>query len=205
MSHCLVSLKNPTTKKKKQHKVAFTEYSSEPLSSFSCNYESVLPDEKCHSMNLSTVDVEKLYNGCLLDLVCSVCTLCLDEISQNNSLMHLNLLSRVVPHFTSMQLLRTLNKTGDHSSSSVSSDGDSYCNLSEQFLNLTLFSWIKLSHEQFLSSEKSEQDVSGVFTDSKSVDYIIAIFCGIIRILPVEKQEELVSKSLRVSIVFFHS
>lgn len=197
MSHCLVTLKSPTTKRKKQHKVAFTESSSEPFGSISSNHGSVLSHEKCHSLTNSLsgpADVERLYNGHLLDLVCNVCTLCLEEISQKNSVVHINLLSCLIPDFTSTKLLKALNKTGEHSSMSL--DDDDYSILCERFLQHTLFPWIKLSGKQFLSSEQS---VGDVFTDSKSVDCFITIFCGIIRTLPVERQEELVSKSLQVS------
>lgn len=199
----MVTLKSPTTKEKKQHKVAFTESSSEQSDSISSNDGSGLPSEKCHSLtNSSTTptDVDKLYNGCLLELVCNVCTLCLDKVSQTNSVVHLNLLSCLVPHFTSTQLIKTLYNASECSSSSISLDEDNYCTLSEQFLNHILFPWIKLSCEQFLSIDQRGQDISGVFTDVRSVDYVIAIFCGIIRTLPVGKQEELVSKSLQVSL-----
>lgn len=142
-------------------------------------------------------DVEKLYCGCLLDLVCHICTLCLDEISQKNSLKHLNLLSRLVPHFTSTRLMRTLTRTGEHSSRLTSVDEDNYRSLSECFLNGTLFSWINVSCEPFLSDTNGD-DASGGFKDNKSVDYVITIFCGIIKPLPLEKQEDLVSKYLQV-------
>ena len=142
-------------------------------------------------------DVEKLYCDCLLDLVCAICTLCLDEISQKNSLKHLNLISRLVPHFTSTRLMRTLTRTGEHSSRLTSVDEDNYCSLSECFLNGTLFSWINVSCEPFLSDTNGD-DASGGFKDNKSVDYVITIFCGIIKPLPLEKQEELVSKYLQV-------
>ena len=202
VSHCLVTLKSPTTKNKNQHKVAFIESSPEHLNSIPSDTESVLPREKCHSLTdtqTGPVDVENLYNGCLLDLVCNVCNLCLDEIIQKNSLMHLSLLSWLVPHFTSAQLIRTLNKTSEHTSSSVSVDGNNYCELSEQFISHTLFPWMALSCGQLFHGDQSNRDVSGIFTDSKSVEYVITIFCGIVRTLPVEKQEELVSRALQVS------
>lgn len=142
-------------------------------------------------------DVEKLYCGCLLDLVCHICTLWLDEISQKNSLKHLNLLSRLVPHFTSTRLMRTLTRTGEHFSRLTSVDEDNYRSLSECFLNGTLFSWINVSCEPFLSDTNGD-DASGGFKDNKSVDYVITIFCGIIKPLPLEKQEDLVSKYLQV-------
>lgn len=202
VSHCLITLKNPTTKNKKQHKVAFIESLPDHLNSIPSDTGSVLPSEKCYSVTdtqTEPVDVENLYNGCLLDLVCNVCNLCLDEIIQKNSLMHLSLLSWLVPHFTSEQLIRTLNKTSERTSRSVSVDGNNYCELSEQFISQTLFPWMTLSCGQLFPGDQSNHDLSGAFTDSKSVEYVITIFCGIVRILPVEKQEELVSRALQVS------
>lgn len=195
VSRCLVTLKFPSKKKKKQLKVAFTEPSSEPFGNVSAEIEKhYLSNESL----TGSVDVESLYNGCLLDLVCHTCSLCLDEISQNNSLLHLKLLSCLVPHFTSTKLVKTLlDKTSEQSSICSVLDCDNYSELSEQFLNHTLFPWIKLSLEHFLFVGKIDR-VSGVFTDSKSVDYLIAVFCGIVRTLPFVKQVELVSQSLQV-------
>lgn len=168
---------------------------------------SILPNKNCHSLDLhltGSVDVEKLYCGCLLDLVCDICTLCLNEISQKNSPKHLNLLSRLVPYFTSTRLVRTLTRTGEHSSRLTSGYEDTYCILSERFLNGTLFSWLNVSCEPFLS-DTNGGDASGGFNDNKSVDYVITIFCGIIKTLPIEKQEELVSKYLQVNFGSFFS
>ncbi|KAJ7383932.1 listerin E3 ubiquitin protein ligase 1 [Desmophyllum pertusum] len=192
VSHCLVTLKCPSNKKKRQQKVAFTEMSSSAqFGNDSCE------SRKCHpsSESLTAGSVETLYNGCLLHLVCNICSLCLNEISQNNSLSHLKLLSCVVPHFTSTKLIKTLLKnTSEQSSTPAGSD--SYSLLTGQFVNHTLFPWIKSCHEQSLSGHDIG-NVSGVFTDNRSVDYIIAIFCGIIRTLPFVKQVELVSESLQ--------
>ena len=201
VSHCLITLKSPTTRNKKQQKVAFMESLSEQFSTISTG--SVLPSERCHSLINSSptaADVEKLYNGCLLDLVCNVCTLCIDEITQENSLQHLNLLSLLIPHFTSTKLLKTLNQTSEESSISSSMDDNNYYTLSGQFLSRTLFPWMKLSSEQ-ISSCDQKKHVSSVFTEGKSVEYVIAIFCGIIRTLTVDKQEGLVSRAFQVSLI----
>ena len=194
--HCLVSLKSPSNKKKKRHKVAFTELSpSEQLDIHSCE------SGECQSLSESStvpVDVEGLYNGYLLDLVCNICSQCLDEISENNSLLHLQLLSCLVPHFSSTKLMKTLlDKTSEQSSICSMLDINDYPVLSEQFLHWTLFPWIKSFHERFVSNEETAH-VSGVFTGSRTVDYLIVIFCGVIRTLPVVKQVELVSESLQV-------
>ena len=93
--------------------------------------------------------------------------------------------------------MRTLTRTGEHSSRLTSVDEDNYRSLSECFLNGTLFSWINVSCEPFLSDTNGD-DASGGFKDNKSVDYVITIFCGIIKPLPLEKQEDLVSKYLQV-------
>lgn len=202
VSHCLITLKSPTTKNKKQQKVAFMESLSEQFSRSS--FGSVLPSEKCHSLTSLSPrpdGVEKLYNGCLLDLVCNVCTLCIDEITQENSLMHLSLLSLLIPHFTSTKLLKTLIQISEESSISLSMDDNSYYTLSGQFLSHTLFPWMNLSSEQFSSCDQSKDDASSVFRESKSAEYVIAIFCGIITTLPVEKQEGLVSRALQVSLI----
>ena len=195
MSLCLVTLKLPSKKKKKLNKVAFMEPSSE---SFDKDSSEVEKRYTCSESFTGSVDVETLYNGCLLDLVCNVCSLCLDEISQNNSLLHLKLLSALVPHFTSTKLMKTLleRTISEHSAINSVLDNDKYSELSEQFLNYTLFPWIKSS----LSVGDINQ-VCGVFTDSKSVDYLIAIFCGIVRTLPFVKQVELVSQSLQVRLI----
>ena len=199
MSHCLVTLKFPSKKKKKPHKVAFIEPSSELFNKDSSE------TEKRYTWSESftgSVDVESLHNGCLLDLVCNACSLCLDEISQNDSLLHLKLLSALVPHFTSTKLMKTLlEKTAsEHSSICSVLDNDNYSELSEQFLSYTLFPWIKSSLANLRSGGYINQ-VSGVFMDSKSVDYLIAIFCGIVRTLPFVKQVELVSQSLQVRLI----
>lgn len=194
VSHCLVTLKCPSKKKKKQHKVAFTELS--PSEQFD-NDSSESANPPSESLT-SSVSVEGLYNGSLLDLVCHICSLCLDEISQNNSLLHLKLLSCLVPHFTSTKLMKTLlDKTSEQSSICSVPDNNNYAMLSEQFLHHTIFPWIKSSLEHCLACGETG-NVSGVFTDSRSVDYFIAIFCGIIRTLPFVKQVELVSESLQV-------
>lgn len=198
VSHCLVTLKFPSKKKKKQLKVAFTEPSSE---SFDSNLSET---EKRYSWSESftAVDVESLYNGCLLDLVCNTCSLCLDEISQDNSLLHLKLLSGLVPHFTSTKLMKTLLEKTTSEQSSICSvlDNDNYSELSEQFLNHMLFPWIKSSLKNYLSGGNISH-VSGVFTDRRSVDYLIAIFCGIVRTLPFVKQVQLVTQSLQVRLI----
>lgn len=195
MLHCLVTLKLPSKKKKKLHKVAFMEPPSE---SFDKDSSEVEKRYTCSESFTGSVDVETLYSGCLLDLVCNVCSLCLDEISQNNSLLHLKLLSALVPHFTSTKLMKTLleRTISEHSAINSVLDNDKYSELSEQFLNYTLFPWIKSS----LSGGDINQ-VCGVFTDSKSVDYLIAIFCGIVRTLPFVKQVKLVSQSLQVRLI----
>ena len=199
VSHCLVTLKFPSKKKKKQLKVVFMEPSSESFDNDSSETE-----KRCSSRESFTgsVDVESLYNGCLLDLVCNTCSLCLDEISQNNSLLHLKLLSGLVPHFTSTKLIKTFLKrtTSEHSSICSVLDNNNYCELSEQFLNHTLFPWIKSSLESVLSGGNIGHDI-GVFADSKSVDYLIAIFCGIVRTLPFVQQVERVSQSLQVRLI----
>lgn len=196
VSHCLVTLKCPSKKKKKQHKVAFTELS--PSKQFD---DDSSESGKCLPLNeslMSSVNVEGLYNGSLLDLVCNICSLCLDEISQNNSLLHLKLLSCLVPHFTSTKLMKTLlDKTSEQSSICSVLDNNNYSVLSERFLHHTLLPWIKSSLEHCLACGETG-NVSGVFTDSRSVDYLIAIFCGIIRTLSFVKQVELVSESLKV-------
>ena len=196
VSHCLVTLKFPSKKKKKQLKVAFTEPSSESFDNRTSE------TEKRYSWSESftgSLDVESLYNGRLLDLACNTCSLCLEEISQNNSLLHLKLLSGLVPHFTSTKLMKTLLERTTSEQSSICSvlDSNNYFELSEQFLNHTVFPWIKSSLENFLPGEDIGHVVC-VFTDSKSVDYLIAIFCGIVRTLAFEKQVELVSQSLQV-------
>ena len=192
VSHCLVTLKCPCNKKKKQHKVAFTELSpSEPHDNNSSE------SGKCNPLSeplTGSVSVEELYNGYLMELVCNICSLCLDKISENNSLLHLKLLSCLVPHFTSAKLMKTLlNKTSQR----AELDNNNYSVLSEQFVNHTLFPWIKLSFEHCLPCGETGH-VSGVFTNSRSVDYLIAIFCGIITTLSLVKQVELVSESLQV-------
>ena len=199
VSHCLVTLKFPSKKKKKQLKVAFIEPSSESFDNDSPETEKRCPSRESFT---GSVDVKSLYNGCLLDLVCNTCSLCLDEISQNNSLLHLKLLSGLVPHFTSTKLIKTLleRTTSEHSSICSVLDNNNYCELSEQFLNHTLFPWIKSSLESVLSGGNIGHDI-GVFADSKSVDYLIAIFCGIVRTLPFVKQVELVSQSLQVRLI----
>ena len=199
VSHCLVTLKFPSKKKKKQHKVAFMEPSSQ---SFDNDSSEIVKGCTWSESFTGSVDVQNFYSGCLLDLVCNACSLCLDEMSQNNSLLHLKLLSGLVPHFTSTKLMKTLLERTISEYSSIYSllDNDNYSELSEQFLNYTLFPWIKSSHENLLSGGHINQ-VSGVFTDSKSVDYLIAIFCGIVRTLPFVKQVELVSQSLQVRLM----
>ena len=199
MSHCLVTLKFPSKKKKKHLKVAFTGPSSELLDNDSSEIEKRYSSSESFA---GSVDVEILYNGCLLDLVCKTCSLCVDEISQNNSLLHLKLLSGLVPHFTSTKLMKTLLEKTTSEQSSICSelDNDNYSELSEQFLRHTLFPWIKSSLENVLSGGDIGH-VSGVFTDRRSVDYLIAIFCGIIRTLPFVKQVELVSQSLQVRLM----
>ena len=196
VSHCLVTLKLPSKNKKKQLKVAFMEPSSEPFDNDSSEIQ-----KRCSSMEsfAGTVDVENLYNGCILDLVCNACSLCLDEISQNNSLLHLKLLSRLVPHFTSTKLMKTLlEKTGSEQSSVCSEpDNDNYSELSEQFLTRTLFCWI-----ENVSFGGDIGQVSGVFSDRRSLDYLISVFCGIVRTLPIVKQVDLVSQSLQVRLVY---
>ena len=198
VSHCLVTLKFPSKKKKKQHKVTFREPSSEGFDKDSSE------SEKRYTWSESftgSVDVESLYNACLLDLVCNACSLCLDEMSQNNSLLHLKLLSGLVPHFTSTKLMKTLleRTISEHSSICSVLYSDNYSELSEQFLNYTLFPWIKSSLENLPGGHINQ--VIGVFTDSKSVDYLITIFCGIVRTLPFVKQVELVSQSLQVRLM----
>ena len=132
MSLCLVTLKLPSKKKKKLNKVAFMEPSSE---SFDKDSSEVEKRYTCSESFTGSVDVETLYNGCLLDLVCNACSLCLDEISQNNSLLHLKLLSALVPHFTATKLMKTvLERTiSEHSSIHSVLDNDKYSELSEQF------------------------------------------------------------------------
>lgn len=193
VSHCLVTLKCPSKKKKKQHKVAFMELSSaEPFESSESG--KCLPLSDCLT---ASVDVERLYNGCLLDLVCNICTLCLDETTQNNSLVHLKLLSSLVPDFTSTKLIKTLLKNSiGQPTICLAPENDNYPVLSEQFLRHSLFPWIKSSFPE------TEND-SCVFKDSRSVDYLIAILCGIITTLPLVKQVELVSESLQVSCLNF--
>ena len=88
----------------------------------------------------------------------------------------------------------------EHSSICLVLDNDNYSELSEQFLSYTLFPWIKSSLANLRSGGHINQ-VSGIFTDSKSVDYLIAIFCGIVRTLPFVKQVELVSQSLQVRLI----
>ena len=199
MSHCLVTLKFPSKKKKKLQKVSFMEPSSESFDKDSSEIEKRYTWSESFT---GSVDVESLYNGSLLDLVCNACSLCLDEMSQNNSLLHLKLLSGLVPHFTSTKLMKTLleRTISEHSSICSVLDNDNYFELSEQFLIYTLLPWIKSSLVNLLSGGDMNQ-VSGVFTDRKSVDYLITIFCGIVRTLPFVKQVELVSQSLQVRLI----
>ncbi|XP_022804416.1 E3 ubiquitin-protein ligase listerin-like [Stylophora pistillata] len=188
--HCLVTLKFPTKKKKKkkQHRVAFMELSS------SEQVDSAETDQ-CSSIQsdfiATSVNVEKLYKGCLLDLVCNICTLCMDEIAQNNSTVHLKLLSSLIPHFTSTKLVKfLLENSQGQPTTLLTFENDNYCILCENFLHHTLFPWIK-------SSLPGNENDSSVFKDSRSVDYLISILCGIITALPLVKQVEFVSESLQ--------
>ena len=192
VSHCLVMLKCPTKKKKKQHRVAFMELlSSEPLDSSEADQCLPYSDSR-----VTLVNVERLYNGCLLDLVCNICTLCMNEITKNNSVVHLKLLSSLIPDFTSTKLVKSLLDSSNGPPTTLfASENDDYSILCEEFLLHTLFPWIK-------SSLPGNENVTCVFKDSRSVDYLINILCGIITALPNVKQVELVSESLQVSCLY---
>lgn len=192
VSHCLVMLKCPTKKKKKQHRVAFMELlSSEPLDSSEADQCLPYSDSR-----VTLVNVERLYNGCLLDLVCNICTLCMNEITKNNSVVHLKLLSSLIPDFTSTKLVKSLLDSSNGPPTTLfTSENDDYSILCEEFLLHTLFPWIK-------SSLPGNENVTCVFKDSRSVDYLINILCGIITALPIVKQVELVSESLQVSCLY---
>lgn len=202
VSLCLITLKNPTVKSKKLHKVAFAELSPEHSDSSLLNTG--------NGQHLSVTEasqqpgyVEKLYNGRLLKLLCDVCRLCLEEFTQANSFAHQILLSKLVPEFASVQLVRILNDTSGNPSSSFSDDSSDYCALSEQFVKHTLFCWMKLPCKTFgsTSNGQSMTDLKSVFSDSRSVEHVLNIFCGIIKPLPVDKQEDLVSQAVQVSCI----
>ena len=91
-----------------------------------------------------------------------------------------------------------LEKTKSEQSSVCSEpDNDNYSELSEQFLTRTLFCWI-----ENVPFGGDIGQVSGVFSDRRSLDYLISVFCGIVRTLPIVKQVDLVSQSLQVRLVY---
>ena len=55
-----------------------------------------------------SIKVENFYNGHLLNLVCKICIVCLTEIVEHNSLLHVRLLSRLTEHFMCEQLIKAL-------------------------------------------------------------------------------------------------
>lgn len=204
LSQCLVALKSPYVRSKKKFKVAFVESSSEHLDNPSLSTGNGLCGKEHNSANVISKwlsGVENLYNGCLLKLVCDVCRLCLDEVTQESSFEHLILLSLLVPHFVSTQLIQTLNNSSEFSSS----DHD-FCALSKQFVTNTMFHWMKLPYEQVSSGNQDKENLNSVFTDSRSVGHVITIFCSIITPLPVDQQEELVSEAIlqNPSVFFLH-
>ena len=186
---------------KRKHKVAFVESSSEHLDNPSLSTGNGLCGKEHNSADVISKwlsGVENLYNGCLLKLVCDVCRLCLDEVTQESSFEHLILLSLLVPYFVSTQLIQTLNNSNEFSSS----DHD-FCALSKQFVTNTMFHWMKLPYEQVSSGNQDKENLNSVFTDSRSVGHVIIIFCSIITPLPVDQQEELVSEAILVSCTDF--
>ena len=200
VSLCLITLKNPTVKCKKLHKVAFAELSPKHSDS------SLLKTGNGQHLSVTEASqepdfVENLYNGRLLKLVCDICGLCLEEVTQANSFEHLIFLSKLVPQFASVQLVRILNNTSGNPSSLISDDSNDYCTLSEQFVKHTLFCWMKLPCKTFASTSKDQSmaDLKSVFSDSRSVEHVLNIFCGIIKPLPEDKQEDLVSQAVQVS------
>ena len=165
--------------------------SSEPLDSSEADQCLPYSDSR-----VTLVNVERLYSGCLLDLVCNICTLCMNEITKNNSVVHLKLLSSLIPDFTSTKLVKSLLDSSNGPPTTLfTSENDDYSILCEEFLLHTLFPWIK-------SSLPGNENVTCVFMDSRSVDYLINILCGIITALPIVKQVELVSESLQVSCLY---
>ena len=59
-------------------------------------------------LSLSVTKTSKPYNGYLLNLVCNICTVCLAEVLEHGSVLHLQLLSKLTQPFMCDQLVQEL-------------------------------------------------------------------------------------------------
>ena len=208
VSHCLISLMCPSRKRKQLHKVAFAAMPSTPSNHDPSVNRLDTEREEGNSFVFiqhpapSSINLETLYNGYLLDLVCRICIFCLEEIEQRNSLIHLKLVASLVPNFLSVKLLTTLLKiSNEHCKENYPLCENSYSLLMEQFVKDVVFPWMKACYGK---DDECELGGTNVMFESRSVEYVIDMFCCIIKTLSEDKQLELISQSFQVrSLVHF--
>ena len=191
--HCLVSLKSPS-KKKTKPKVAFAET---PTSSSSRDQRTVRQPDitqlPVNTLMSELIDVERLYDGRLIDLVCTICTSCLVEIRKEGCLLHMKLLACLVPTFVCSKLLNSLIKEHSEHCNDSAPTSSSYDELCCFLIFSVLLPWMNGFQEQAARGETYNR---------KFLEFIVDIVCGVARTLPEDRQTEVISSILKV---FCHS